>query len=121
MAPCGPWGAKGVLVNSVCVMLGPALPLQKGRFRAQDCRNRVDSWTLGLQWSERALFGGLGGDPGSQRGSWGDIGGSTDACGSYLPTAGKYGSPGSFVPQARPLNERAAIWMCIGEAGMLGA
>ena len=43
-----PWGAKGVLGNSVCVTLGPALPLQKGRFRAQDCRNRVDSWTLGL-------------------------------------------------------------------------
>ena len=59
------------------------------------------------QWSERALFGGLGGDPGSQRGSWGDIGGSADAYGAYLPTAGKYGSPGSFVPQARPLYGRA--------------
>ena len=34
-----PWGAKGVLVSSVSVMLGPALPLQKGRFGAQDCRN----------------------------------------------------------------------------------
>ena len=32
------------------VMLGPALPLQKRRFGAQDCRNRVDSWTL------RAVF-----------------------------------------------------------------
>ena len=48
-------------------------------------------------------------------------GGSADAYGAHLPTAGEYDSPGSFVPQARPLNERAAIWMCIGEAGMLGA
>ena len=39
---------RGVLVSSMSVMLGPALPLQKRRFGAQDRRNRVDFWTLGL-------------------------------------------------------------------------
>ena len=52
------------------------------------------------------FFAGQGGDPGSQRGSWGDIGGSADAYGAHLPTAGEYGSPGSFVSQARPLPGR---------------
>jgi hypothetical protein len=55
------------------------------------------------------FFAGQGGDPGSQRGSWGDIGGSADAYGAHLPTAGEYGSPGSFVSQARPLYGRAPI------------
>ena len=91
-------------------MLGPALPLQKVRFRAQDCRNRVDSWTFALQWSDKfVFFGGFGGGPGSQRGSWGDIEGSADAYRSYLPTAGKYVSPGSFVPQARPFYGSIAL------------
>ena len=76
---------------------------------------------LALQWSDRFFFGGFGGDPGSHRGFWGAIGGSTDAYGAYLPTAGEYGSPGSFVPQARPLKGRVPIWMCKGEAGVLGA
>ena len=97
MAPCGPWGAKGVLVNSVCVMLGPALPLQKGRFRAQDCRNRVDSWTLGDSWpcnglkglflvgseATLALTGGSGGVSGDRRTRMGHI----------------YPLPGSMAPQ----------------------
>jgi len=52
------------------------------------------------------FFAGQGGDPGSQRGSWGDIGGSADAYGAHLPTAGEYGSPGSFASQARPLPGR---------------
>jgi len=37
------------------VMLGPALPLQKGRFGAQDCRNGVDSWTVLGSWFQKLL------------------------------------------------------------------
>jgi hypothetical protein len=73
--------------------------------------NRVDSWTLGLaiRRSERSFLDGLGGDPGSHGGFWGGIGGSADACGSHLPTAGEYGSPGCFLSQARPLYGRAPL------------
>jgi len=46
-----------VLVSSMSVMLGPALPLQKRRFGAPDCRNRVDSWTLVRTWPRNGQIG----------------------------------------------------------------
>ena len=84
-------------------------------------RTRESARLLPWQWSDRFFFGGLGGDPGSHRGFWGGVGGSADAHGAHLPTAGKYGSPGSFVSQLTRSTGGCPFGCALGEAGMLVA
>jgi len=69
---------------------------------------------------ERALNKRARDQPGSQRGSCGDLGGSTDAHWSYLPIAGKYGAQGGSTPPACLLPQCTSKWAPSQEAGELG-
>ena len=133
--------AKGVPTHAGCVTLSPAQIVKKcllsdcGLLILRNLRSKLimSKYVAG---AEPPVFGGWAGDPGSHRGSWGVLGGSADAHGAYLSTAGEYGSPGSFVPQARPLPGRVPCipegsdpvlglgqglpWLSAGSRGVVG-